>query len=337
MRQVVTTTCSLLLKVKSYLILSAALFVISAPMAEGTQNNVNQVTSFFSEEIQNKAQLEQDILKAKTQAHQSINSDSSLAAIGISKSDVQDKTAQLNSISANDLESKGQEERGKEENRYYDQLEVNLKDPQIMNHKKDIDKIAEGSIKFLSNITSELKAQGIDCTAVKGNLEREANFYIDIQKEHLKETVYNQHICEELRNKYSCKEELTVKCIKRGIVRDPWENRVFRLDGRDTFWNRLHWLYSEKWKKRRFWHFLKKEPLVESQIRNFIATKEGLKLEDIDPNLQYSFKDRGEGHAQHITGKAYVWDIYRIGYRYSQSRDICVKWQEDLNERCRLQ
>ena len=46
----------------------------------------------------------------------------------------------------------------------------------------------------------------------------EPEYYIDIKKEQIKDTVYTKAICEEPRNRYKCYDVLTASCKRKGAV-----------------------------------------------------------------------------------------------------------------------
>lgn len=154
------------------------------------------------------------------QAQEAIKSKDAVQALGAQDTELEAKVSELNSIQANDLEAKGQEEQAKEENTYYKQLEIDYSDPKIINHKKDIDKIAEANERLTSRLIEGLRDFDIDCKTVgakRREQEIEPSYYLEIEKEQEKDTIYNQTFCEELRNKYHCSNQLTLKCIKKGM------------------------------------------------------------------------------------------------------------------------
>ena len=65
---------------------------------------------------------------------------------------------------------------------------------------KDAKKIAKGQDELMRNLLEKLADVGVDCKTVKGPLEQEPTYYLQVEKEVQKDTVYNQTFCEELRN-----------------------------------------------------------------------------------------------------------------------------------------
>ena len=138
---VIETRIGMLVLLRSIIIFSFVIFFTITAVAQKAPTNINKVTDFFNEEIENKDSLNNFIEDSKNQASSSIENNEGLKALPMSQGEAQSKTSELNSINANSLESKGNEERAKEEHNYYDVLEVDYSDPKIINHTKDVNKI----------------------------------------------------------------------------------------------------------------------------------------------------------------------------------------------------
>lgn len=191
------------------------ILISSSALANRVEVNKNKVSDLFEKEVDDKQAILKFLEDSKKQSEHGIASTGAVQALGVDENALEGKTSELNAINVNNLESKGQEERAKEENSYVNQLEVDYLDPKIINHKKDIDKIADSSSKLMSRLIEGLRDLDIDCKTVKGDKELEPEYAIEIEKEHVKDTVYNQQFCEELRNKYSCTDTVTVKCTQK--------------------------------------------------------------------------------------------------------------------------
>ena len=195
------------------------------------KTNINPKTDLFEKEIEDYGTFRDHMGSLREQAAQGIGAPGNLELIS-DKTDDEIKAAasDLNAIKANDLQVKGQEEVLRTDMM---ELHVDYTDPLIAGHKKDASRIAEASGVLLGKLTELFKEFGIDCRTVKGNKVIEPEYYIDVKKEQVKDTVYTKTMCEELRNRYSCHDVLTTKCKRRGavgelkyIVRMTWYHAV---------------------------------------------------------------------------------------------------------------
>jgi len=312
------------------------LFTTSIILAQKAPTNINEISDLFNKEIEGKDNLNKFIENSKNQASSGIENREGLKVLPTSDSEAENKTSELNSINANSLESKGNEERGREEHNYYDSLEVDYSDPKIINHTKDLDKIREASEKLMSRLIEGLKELDIDCKQAKGNKEIEPEYYIDIEKEHLKDTIYNKHLCEELRNQYNCGDEVTLKCKKTGVKYGEWQDRVMYLGGFEL-WNNYHgWAYTIKWKSGRWGVHMAQTscwPNVDIERKNLIINRLAVKPEQVEGG---NAPMRGEGSISHVEGEHFVFEKYPIYYKYRDAGPICEVWSEDWAEKCTL-
>jgi hypothetical protein len=325
------------------------------------QTNKNKVTNFFNEEIEDRQGLEQFLEDSRKEATQGIESKGAIEALGAKEHELENKTSELNSISANSLESRGQEERAKEENAYYDQLEVDYTDPQIIHHKKDIDKIADANEKLMSRLLEGLKEFDIDCKTVKGDEEIEPEYVLEIEKEHFKDTTYNKTLCEELRNKYNCTDELKVKCTRTGPRYGEWQYKTIRFGGAELHNSKMDWGYARK-RCRKEWDWLitpnhpKRGPFgygdslqvdscwrdnpaaIVADARVFIAGKVGAGLDQIREDIVFPPEGRGIGNQFWGVGRwRHPWEEYEFGYWYRDIYQVCELWDEEWTEECKLQ
>ena len=295
--------------------------------------NINEVSDLFKKEIENKASLEQMLENSKKSAASGISSKEGFKNLPTAESEAEKIASDLNSIEANSLESAGREVQGKKENQYLETLEVDYSSPLIINHKKDTDLIAGASEKLMSRLLNGLRELGVDCKTVKGNKEIEPSYHLDIHKEHSRDTIYNQSMCESLRNQYNCTRTLSLKCahsvpaakvpmtirIPFSEVRHWWAGMVFGCGGAGVM-EGLRQLIIAKTGKTDI-EVPRQEVLILGAAQVFYQ---------IDPNGNYG---RIQG-TWHDPPESYNGSI-RFFYRVSQGA-ICLRWEESFNEVCRL-
>jgi hypothetical protein len=297
--------------------------------------NKNDISNLFQSKIEDRQGLDEFLENSKSQSEQGIIVKGAVQALGVNESELEGKTSELNSINANNLESRGQEERAKEENDYYKALEIDYNDQKILNHKKDIDKIADANEKLTSRLIEGLRDLDIDCKTVKGDKELEPEYSIEIEKEHFKDVNYNQTFCEELRNKYYCTNELTLKCIKKGTKWNSWQYRQVEINGDIVYHKAKDLGYAIFWKKKRYgWHL----SLNSAGWRVFLSNHFNIPLEQIDEEIHFPEGARGIGGNHPVYEEwRVVFDAYVFGYNYRDGVEICEQWSEDWAEKCILQ
>lgn len=305
----------------------------SSALADRVQVNKNKISDLFEKEIDDKQATLKFIENSQKQSERGISSKGAVQELGVDEKELESKVSELNAINVNNLESKGQEERAKGENSYINQLEVDYLDPKIVNHKRDIDKISDASSKLMSRLMEGLRDLDIDCKTVKGDKELEPEYVIEIEKEHFKDTIYNQKFCEELRNEYSCSDSLILKCTKTGVRYKEWQDRVMYLGGFE-FWFDYHgWTHTIKC-RRGYWSVHMRQDLhLNLERRNMIANRLGVKLEQVEGGTA---PWDGEGKITHVEGVHHVFQRYAINYKYRDSYPVCEEWAEEWMERCRL-
>ena len=202
---------------------------------------------------------------------------------------------------------------------------------------KDAKTIASKHRELMDNILGELKDKlGVDCKTIKGDKRIEPEYFLQINKTETKDTVYNQTFCEELRNKYSCNDTVTLKCQRKGMKWDPWEDKAVLLDGVWIYRAYMGWFYPVQWTSDRYGLILREgDPVVQAEMRAHIAANEGVPLENVHEYV--SFGVRGEGHTVHADKNMYAFQVYRVHYKIRRGEEICEQWSEDWNETCRLQ
>ena len=163
------------------------------------KTNINPKTDLFEKEIEDYGTFRDHMGSLKEQAVNGITSSGNLELISDKTGDeIQSAASDLNGIKVNDLQVKGQEEVLRTDMM---ELHVDYTDPLIAGHKKDASRIAEASGELLGKLTELFKEFGIDCRTVKGNKVTQPEYYIDVKREQVKDTVYTRTMCEEPRNK----------------------------------------------------------------------------------------------------------------------------------------
>ena len=183
---------------------------------EAVRTNQNVASEFFEQAIDNKDELEQSLKHAKEQAGKGITDQEGLKSLNVTQDEVNNKTTELNSINSYDLESAGRLERAKEENHYYELLEVDHSAPGQTRHKQDMEQIANASGKLIAKLTEGLKDIGVNCKKTKGNKEVEPQYVIDTEQEHTSDITYTKVICEQPQNSYDCAQSLKLTCKQAG-------------------------------------------------------------------------------------------------------------------------
>jgi hypothetical protein len=189
------------------------------------KTNVNPKTDLFEKEIEDYGSFEKHMGSLKEQATQGIASPGNIELITDKTGDeIKAAAGDLSSIRATDLEARGREEVVRAG--IMEELHVDYTNPLNTEHQEDAIRIADASGVLLGKLTELFKEFGIDCKTVKGNKVIEPEYYIEIKKEQVKDTVYTKTMCEEPRNKYDCHDSLTLRCGKRGTAWGPWQNRT---------------------------------------------------------------------------------------------------------------
>jgi hypothetical protein len=336
------------------------IFFISSASAELT--NINEVTDLFDRHIENKDQLLHELKTQNDSAIDNIKSGAGANAIeGINES--KSKASELKNIEETDLENRGREKRASKEYQFYDEneLEPNYNKSGNKLHKLDAEDIVnateESMRKLGKNFLDKLKAVGVDCHTVKGPVHKEPTYYIQIKRENQNNTDYDQFFCEELRNKYDCRDQLDLTCKRFGKGYTDWEARTIRFNGHVLHNQKENWGWAVHWKTKRWgWyihsHHPKKSGLggspSESPWRNnpaaiiadaraYIASQLGVSLEQIGEDITFPPSGRGVGSINSVGHRwRVVWDEYEFGYMYRDVFDTCEEWQEDWTERCTI-
>ena len=322
-----------------YLVLfwAALLAICSSTAKAAPKTNINEVTSLFDDHIQGKDRLLNDLKGQMDSAVSGVKSKSGFEMIE-GMSGAENKAAELSRIRATDLDNEGRRKRVSEEYRFYDEneLEPDYTKPGNRLHKQDADDIARATGNVLGNLIAKLKDLNIDCKTIKGPVQKEPVYYIDIKRENQRNTEYDQFFCQEPRNKYNCRDELKLRCERKGIKWNNWEQRSIKIDG-DRIYREAQYLgYSIKWKKKRHgWHIHQDS----AGWRSFLSNYLNIPIEQIHEIITFPHGARGVGGSTHPVYERWriVFDQYEFGYKYRDGYEVCEEWKEDWTERCILQ
>ena len=211
--------------------------------------------------------------------------------------------------------------------------------------------------KLGKNFLDTLKAVGFDCHTVKGPIHKEPTYYIQIKRENQNNTDYDQFFCEELRNKYDCRDQLDLTCKRFGKGYTDWEARTIRFNGHVLHNEKENWGWAVHWKTKRWgWHIHSHHPkksglggdrsespwqnnpaAIIADARAYIAAQLGVSVDQIGEDITFPPSGRGEGSINSVGHRwRVVWDEYEFGYMYRDVFDTCEEWQEDWTERCTI-
>ncbi len=328
--------------------------LLSSIAIGAVKTNVNQVTDLFDSNIEDKDKFFQQLDGNKNNALAQIKSKEALANIeGIKGSD--GKAKELQNIKATDLDSAGRKVRASKEFQFYDEneFEPDYTKPGNRLHKLDANKISQASSKTLKELLAKFSDIGVDCKTVKGPVAKEPTYYIDLKKEQQKNTEFDQFFCEELRNKYDCRDEVELTCKKKGKKYGDWQLREITYSGEDVHNNHFNWVQSVYWKMTGSGKSKYKGVINASaapSIRDDIAAKLKVGVDQIEivipaPRKKFSFFDFNSVHS--ITegiGGLMEWPrdrfrmawAYPISYKFREGSEICAQWSEEWTERCLL-
>lgn len=249
------------------------------------------------------------------------------------KSQINSESQKLESIHENDLASKGREKIIKEG--HLQKLYPDYNRPGYKQHLQDAKTIAKAQDELLKHLLEKLKALGVDCKTVKGDKKVEPEYFLQTKTTTHKDTLYNQVFCEELRNQYNCRDELSLTCKRFGIRWTHWEDKAMLLDGVWIYRAHMGWFYPLQWTSDRYGlHLREGHPAVQAEMRLYIAANEGVNIENIHEHIIYGA--RGEGNTVHADKNMYAFQVYRVHYKIRRGEEICEEWQEDWTERCNL-
>ena len=324
------------------------------------KTNINPKTDLFEKEIEDYGTFRDHMGSLREQAAQGIASPGNLELISDKTGDeIKAAAGDLSSIRATDLQAKGREEVVR--TGIMEELHVDYTNPLNAAHQKDAVSIADASGDLLGKVLVLFKEFGIDCRAAQGNKVIEPEYHIEIKKEQIKDTVYTKTMCEESRNKYNCRDILSMRCSKSGIRWGLWQSRqivisgseLFR-SGKTVFWvdhtGRSCFEYKLSVGPRTIGGFFSAPRTIPPNsyhvalMREFLVTKHpGSTLDHISTEMSswwsgglfsvdgWYYGGRRLGH------KDYGWRSYTVNYQYRDGYPICEQWSEDWSETCILQ
>lgn len=202
------------------------LFTLLANTAIAEQTNINEVTDLFDKNIDNKDAYFEEMQELNNQTAENVKSGEAVNSV----EGINDSEAEINKVNAIDefeLDNAGRHKRSSDDLKFYDeyQLEPDFTKAGNRMHKEDADDITKATGSF-NDFIERLKEFDIefDCKAVKGPIEKEPVYYIDLKKEEISNTVYDQFFCEEARGEYSCRDELTLHCSDPSYIAGTLSN-----------------------------------------------------------------------------------------------------------------
>lgn len=318
--------------------------------------NINEVTDLFDRSVESKDQYIENLEGIRAGGIANIEKGESLQHIQeIDKSEAE--ASRLSSIRAVDLDEEGRNARNSEEYSFYDEgdFEPDLTKPGNREHKRDVIDIVNATAELLANLTSKLKELGVDCKAVKGPVQRDPIYRIEVKREVQNNTEYDQFFCQEPRNKYNCKDSVSLTCKRKGKGYGEWEPRKIRFSGHVLHNEKENWGWAVHWKTKRWgWHIHSHHPrkagsrgsespwrnnpaAIMADARAYIAEQLGVSIEQIGEDVDFPPSGRGVGKIRPVRYRwRVVWDEYEFGYSYRDAYDICEEWEEDWTESCKL-
>ncbi|MFP3121199.1 hypothetical protein GCO76_07730 [Rickettsia sp. R2] len=309
---------------------------------EQLETNINKVDPLFERSVPNleefKATVEQDQKAIAEQIGQ--NKMPPIADSG----KIAHERARLESLDVLELDSIARREMAKDP--FHNEMFVDLSRPGMQAHLEDAKKIAKGSSKMIGNIIANLRDIGVDCKTVKGNIERDPEYFMELKQEvdsTRQDTIYDQHFCERLRNIYNCSDVLHLKCLKEERQGQPWQERAIDISGEEICRNHHHFLsqgalYKKDRRGRKtkkyFYMNMRQDHSVQHQLRSIIAPKIGSELEQINENI--GINPIGSGGVSECQRYEVKWAVYHFKYQYRDWKNICTAWSEVWYEHCRL-
>lgn len=305
------------------------------------KTNKNKITTEFEDHIIGKKDLDisvESLRNIGTSAAESapkfddfLNSDD--------RAKVSEEQGRLSGIGENSLESEGRKERYSTDNAYFDDFETDYSRPGAMAHKKDAEDIASGTEKHFEKLTETLRKNGIDCKEVKNKPDIKDPYYIEIEKEEVKDTEYDPKFCEHLRTTYSCADTMTMTCLKRNWS-IQWKDvgaegtRTMDID-LGTIMSR-GWWYPIFWKDDRTGIHMRGDPWVQKEVREEIAKRLKIKVGHIYEDIHISARGNGRPSYE-VWDEHFAWGSYTVRYRYRGGEETCDKWSEERwDETCGL-
>jgi len=175
--------------------------------------NTNKIDPLFETNLNDYRQLEQGAEDSMNKALEGLKGNEGFDSLpGHDKA--QAEAARLSDISHQDLHGKGMGASMKES--WMNEIFIDYSRPGNSIYLQNAEEIASRTGDMMGNILDKLKDIGVDCRAVKGNEIKEPGYVIELKSQEVKDTVYDKVTCEELRNRYACRDTLSVRCTSSG-------------------------------------------------------------------------------------------------------------------------
>lgn len=300
---------------------------------EQLETNINKVDPLFEQNVPKLKEFKTGIEQDKKVLAEQIGQNMMPPIADSGK--IANERARLESLDALELDSIARREIAKDP--FHNEMFVDLSRPGMQAHLEDAKKIARGSSKMIEGIIANLKDLGVDCKTVKGNIEKDPEYFMEFKKEvdnDSKDTIYDQFFCERLRNHYSCSSSLSMKCVLEGKQWGQWQDRDIDISGEEICRQHYTWLRAVFWKKKRYGMHMREDAATQQDVRRVIAEKLSVELDQIGEAVGISA--RGEGALTECRRHEVKWDSYHFKYRYRNWHRICVQWQERWDEICKL-
>ena len=283
-----------------------------------SKTNINKVDPLFEENIQDYRSLEQTIGNQSKSGVEGIKGKKGMSDL-VGSSEANSKANELSNINSHDIGNKGTEE--KSNNAWIDEYLIDYSKPGNKRHQEDAKDITKATGKMMDNILGTLKDIGVDCKSAKGSSKIEPQYFIELNKDQIKNTNYDKVLCQELRNKYNCFDKLEMKCKQISPV---WKTEEIFFWWRDIIGSTEFW----RDKNSKMENVVRLIELSKSNgnLKLSIAQRTGKNTEDIG-NIDCSI----------ISNRIYTSAMYSCEYSYKDGSEKCIKWQESWTETCRLQ
>lgn len=300
------------------------LFLFYPNFSYGKKTNLNRVTSEFQENIENKADLDNDIRNYIKNSEQNIGSGSVYEVF--SPTEIR--------ISNSDAEEMGRAERLKME--YFNKFEIDYSRPGVKKHQQDIDEIVKLTHSKIGKILEFLRKNGIDCKEFLQKKNEDKPFLTDIEKIPSKEVDYKPHFCEHLESKYNCLSSLSIRCEKKGMKWEEWEAKSIKISGPELLASSgygffyAHHVADSVFERKLFSPSSREYKWVRFSsvpaMKHYLADRFKARPESFSDDMTFSW----EGGIYHLEGKNYAWRFYNINYKYRDGEEICEKWSDEI-------
>ncbi len=322
--------------VKQLLLITSMLFCSLAYSEEIKKAQVNEVDEALFNQIGNRGEIEQIINNDVNGLKNKIQSKEVLKEIPEYEKGLQAEN-ELSNLDKNNLETQGRNAKGLRrlhQKGYF----VDYNEPGLKPHLDDAHDLVNSTENLMNRLLDRAKEYGIDCKEINANKEVDPAWHLEIEQRKDRDVIYDKILCEHLRNQYTCLDTLNARCVKRGMVFGNWETREFTFDSHDLWNNHRNWLYSIKWKSKRFGIHLHPYSWVMAQMRMVIANYLKVPVGCISEYINIDARGRnGDGAGTfNISGKDYMFYSYKVGYQYRQGTEVCEQWDEKWDESCRL-